>query len=295
MWILITLGATTFQILRTSEQHRLRSVLSVTEAGYVRYLYALPFAIVALLLVSLTWTTTPSVPARFLPIVAAAGVAQILGTVCLLQSFRVRDFAIGTIYAKAEVILVAIASAILIDEVPSPLGWAGVAVVFVGIVWLAGQRLPIGDEPLVRLDPAALLGLAAGGLFALTSIGIRSASGSIDGGGDFERALITLTAMLATQVAINGVGLALVPGESVTRVASAWRSAVPVGMLSLGGSACWAWAIAIEGPTKVRTLGQIELVLAFVVGVAVHHEHHRIREYLAAGLILAGILAIVVS
>ncbi len=101
--------------------------------------------------------------------------------------------------------------------------------------------------------------------------------------------------MLATQVAINGIGLVAAPGESFVRVAGAWRSAIPVGVLSLGGSACWAWAIAIEGPTKVRTLGQIELVLAFVVGVAVHHERHRIREYLAAGLILAGILAIVIS
>ncbi|MEZ5225259.1 MAG: hypothetical protein R2710_00900 [Acidimicrobiales bacterium] len=197
MWIVITLAATVFQILRTSEQHRLRSVLSVTEAGSVRYLYALPFALAGLGITSLTWDAAPTVHSRFVPIVIAAGVCQILGTICLLQSFRVRDFAVGTVYSKGEVILVAIASAVLIHEVPSPLGWVGVVVVFIGIVWLCKPAVADPGEAFTRLDPAALLGLAAGGLFALTSIGIRSASRAIDGGSDFEHALITLAGMLS--------------------------------------------------------------------------------------------------
>ncbi|MEZ5375733.1 MAG: EamA family transporter [Acidimicrobiales bacterium] len=295
MWIVITLAATVFQILRTSEQHRLRSVLSVTEAGSVRYLYALPFALAGLGITSLTWDAAPTVHSRFVPIVIAAGVCQILGTICLLQSFRVRDFAVGTVYSKGEVILVAIASAVLIHEVPSPLGWVGVVVVFIGIVWLASQRVADPGEAFTRLDPAALLGLAAGGLFALTSIGIRSASRAIDGGSDFEHALITLAGMLSSQVVINGLGLAVAPNESLVRVLKAWRAALPVGVLSLGGSASWAWAIAIEGPTKVRTLGQVELVLAFAIGIVVHHERHHLREYLASAMILAGIVGIVVS
>lgn len=295
MWIVITLAATVFQILRTSEQHRLRSALSVTEAGSVRYLYALPFALAALAIMARQWDAVPSVPVRFVPIVVAAGIGQILGTMCLLQSFRLRDFAVGTVYAKGEVILVAIASAVLIHEVPSVLGWVGVLVVFIGIVWLASQRVADPGEALARIDPAAILGVAAGGLFALTSVGIRSASGSIDGGGNFEHALITLSAMLASQVAINSIGLIVAPGESLRRVVGAWRTALPVGLLSLGGSACWAWAIAIEGPTKVRTLGQLELVLAFAIGIVVHHETHRRSEYLASAMILAGIVGIVVS
>ena len=295
MWIAITLAAATFQIVRTSEQHRLRSVLSVNEAGFVRYFFGLPLALVALAILAISWDTVPSVPLHFVPIVVGAGVGQILGTIALLQSFRIRDFAVGTVYAKGEVVLVAVASTVLIDEIPSALGWAGVLVVTIGIVWLASQRLGDPGEIIKRFDPAALLGLAAGGLFALTSVGIRSAANAIDGGGDFDRALITLTAMLSAQVLINGSGLLVAPNESVMRVARAWRTAVPVGVLSLAGSACWAWAIAIEGPTKVRTLGQVELVLAFAIGIAVHGERHRRAEYLASALIVGGIIAIVVS
>ena len=44
MWIPITLAAATFQILRTSRQHVLRRVLSVNGAGFVRYAYGFPLA-----------------------------------------------------------------------------------------------------------------------------------------------------------------------------------------------------------------------------------------------------------
>jgi drug/metabolite transporter (DMT)-like permease len=294
VWILITLAAATFQILRTSEQHRLRSALSVVEAGSVRYLYALPFAAAGLLARSVWLGAAPSVSGRFVPAVVGAGLAQTAGTLCLLQSFRVRDFAVGTVYAKGEVIHVAIASAVLIDELPSTLGWIGVVVVFGGIVALAASGNP--DAVTTRvLDPAALLGLAAGGGFALASVGIRSASSMVDGGGAFDHALVTMVAMLAAQSLVNVTGIAAAPNESIRRVFGAWRAALPVGLLSLGGSLGWAWAIALEGPTKVRTLGQIELVLAFAIGIAVHKERHHGREYVATAVIVAGIVAIVVS
>ena len=69
----------------------------------------------------------PSDPARFWPIVAGAGAAQILGTLALLRSFDLRDFAIGTVYSKTEVILVAIVAALALGEPLRPLGWVAAA------------------------------------------------------------------------------------------------------------------------------------------------------------------------
>ena len=45
MWIPITISAAVFQTARTATQQRLRSLLSVSGAGFVRYLYGAPFAI----------------------------------------------------------------------------------------------------------------------------------------------------------------------------------------------------------------------------------------------------------
>ena len=166
MWIPITLVAATFQILRTSRQHQLRGQLSTAAAGFVRYLYGAPLAVaLSLVLFGALGRDVPAVPARFWLIVTLAGVAQIVATVALLRAFRMRDFAVGTVYSKSEVILVAIAATIGLGEPLRPLGWIGVVLVTGGVAWLAS------DGSLRRLvaragDPAALMGLVAGGLFA---------------------------------------------------------------------------------------------------------------------------------
>ncbi|MGK0477413.1 MAG: hypothetical protein ACJAQ9_000438, partial [Ilumatobacter sp.] len=104
MWVPITLAAATFQILRTSRQHQLRSILSVNAAGYVRYAYGFPLALVAAVATyAISRRGLPDMPLRFWPIIAGAGIAQIGGTLALLKSFDLRDFAIGTVYAKTEI------------------------------------------------------------------------------------------------------------------------------------------------------------------------------------------------
>src|SRR3546814_7667838 len=124
MLIPITIAAPTFAILRTSRPHRLRELLAPIGAGYVRDLYGAPLA----LLLAGTWFgaldhPVPEVPARFWPIIATAGVAQIAATIALLRSFQARGFAVGTVYSKTEVIQVAIVGALVLGEPLRPLGW----------------------------------------------------------------------------------------------------------------------------------------------------------------------------
>ena len=116
MWIIITLGAATFQILRTARQHELRSVLSTGAAGFVRYAYGLPLALVLSAAVfGVLGRELPGVPGAFWPALLIGAVSQILGTVALLQAFRVRDFAVGTVYSKSEVLIVAAIGALGIE------------------------------------------------------------------------------------------------------------------------------------------------------------------------------------
>jgi uncharacterized membrane protein len=140
MWVPITLAAATFQILRTSRQHQLRGVLSTAAAGYVRFLYGAPLALAASLVVFVAvGREVPSIPGEFWPIIAAAGVAQILGTVALLQSFKVRDFAVGTVYSKSEVLILAALGAIGLGTALEPAGWIGALLVTIGVVSLASH------------------------------------------------------------------------------------------------------------------------------------------------------------
>ena len=293
MWIPITLAAATFQVLRTSRQHRLRTVLSVNGAGFVRYAYGFPLAVVASIVTfGIVGDELPAVPWRFWPIIAGAGIAQILGTIALLHAFRLRDFAIGTVYAKTEVILVAVVSAIALDEPLAPLGWVAAIVCMAGVAWLAApNRL---RDVLGRAgDPAALMGVVAGGCFAVAAVGIRGASTSLDGGTTWDHALLTLTVMLGIQTALNAMWLAARDPQELLRVGTAWRAALPVGILSLCGSAGWAVAVTLANAAKVRTLGQIELVIAFAISAWVLHEHHTRSEYTASALVLLGVVGVV--
>jgi drug/metabolite transporter (DMT)-like permease len=293
MWIPITLAAATFQILRTSRQHRLRSVLSVNGAGFVRYAYGFPLAVLtSIVTFVMVGSDVPTIPVRFWVIVAGAGAAQILGTLALLRAFDLRDFAIGTVYAKTEVIQVAIVSVIALGEPLEPLGWVAAMVCMAGVAWLAApNRL---RDILGRAgDPAALMGIVAGGCFAVAAVGIRGASTSLEGGSTWDRALLTLTVMLGIQTVLNALWLALRDPRELSRVASAWRAALPVGVLSLCGSAGWAVAVTMTNAAKVRTLGQVELVIAFAISAWVLHETHTRAEYAASALVLVGVVGVV--
>jgi drug/metabolite transporter (DMT)-like permease len=293
MWIPITLAAATFQILRTSRQHQLRSVLSVNGAGFVRYAYGFPLAIIiALVTFGVVGEPIPAIPARFWPIIAGAGVVQILGTVALLRAFDLRNFAIGTVYAKTEVILVAIVSAIALGEPLEPLGWVAAFVCMAGVVWLAAPHR-LRDVLGSARDPAALMGIVAAGCFALAAVGIRGASTSLEGP-TWNRALLTLTVMLGIQTLVNAGQLAVNDRAELTNVARAWKFALPVGVLSLCGSIGWAVAVTLANAAKVRTLGQVEIVIAFAISAWVLHEQHTRAEYAASALVLVGVVGVVV-
>ena len=294
MWIPITLAAATFQILRTSRQHVLRSVLSLNGAGFVRYAYGFPLAlIVSVVTFGAFGAVLPSPPPRFWLILVGAGTAQILGTVALLRAFDLRDFAIGTVYAKTEVIIVALVSAIALSEPLLPLGWLAVAFCMAGVVWLAAPS-QVRDVVSSAADPAALMGVVAAAGFALAAVGIRAASTTLGDDPVWNRALLTLTVMLGVQTMINGTHLLITDRPELGRVARHWRAALPVGVLSLCGSAGWAVAVTLTNAAKVRTLGQVEVVLAFAISAFWLHERHTRAEFAASALVLAGVVGVII-
>ncbi len=300
LWIPVTLGAAVCQILRTSRQHDLRAHLSPSAAGFARYLYGLPFAIVSSTVAfGVFGRPIPGVPVGFWGPLLGAAVAQIVATIALLQSFRERDFAVGTVFSKTEVLIVAALGAVGVGQALRPWGWLGAVLVAGGVILLS---LPDPREPAAgaAVDGAAArsawrpaaLGLAAGAGFGFAAIGIGAAARSLDGGAPVERALLTLTVLLAIQTGLNGAWFAVRNPDELRRCAAAWRPALSVGLLSMAGSLGWAWAFTLEGAAKVRTLGQVELLLAFAVGLLVHGEHHPRRDYLAGALVLAGAVVV---
>ncbi len=294
MWILITLAAASFQILRTARQHELRAVLSTAAAGFVRYAYGAPLAI-ALSVTTFEGLgrTVPTVPARFWPVIGIAAVSQIVATIALLQAFKLRDFAIGTVYSKSEVLIVAALAAVGFSPALRPLGWVGAVLVTIGVTTLAAKG---SVTTLLRRagDPAALMGLIAATGFAGAAVAIGAASRSLTGAPSFDRALFTLTVLLVVQTLVNVAWFLVREPEQITRAARAWRPAMWVGLFSLLGSIGWAWAFTLESAAKVRALGQVELIIAFAIAHVTLGERHTRADYAASATVLAGVMIVTV-
>lgn len=297
MWIAVTFAAAIAQTLRTAAQQRLRSLLSVNGAGFVRYAYGAPVAIGAVAAMAAAGVDLPVPPGRFWPLVLGAGCAQILATNALIHAFDLRNFAVGTVYAKTEVVQVGLFSAVLLGEPLSPAGWAGAVVVLAGIAVLALGGTPTAGPGWRALtgDRAAAAGLAAGALFGLAAIGIRAASTSLGDGPAVVRALVTLAVMNTAQTLLQGGFLAVRQRDQLRLAVRHWRSSAVVGLLSVLGSGCWAVAFTLQNAARVRTVGQVELVVTFAVSRWWLHERQRPRDLGAAALVMAGVVVVVLA
>ena len=290
MWMAVTVAAAIFQTWRTAMQQRLRALLSISGAGFVRYVWGAPIACAAVAGMALGGRHLPMPPPRFWPLIAGGGLAQIVATVLLISAFDARGFAVGTVYSKTEVVQVAVFSAVLLNETLRPLGWLSTVLCLSGVVLLAGGR-----GLLRHADRAAALGLFAGTGFGLAAVAIRAATQSLGDSPALVRAIIALAVMNTMQTVIHGGDLAVREREQIGLTFHHWRSSSVVGVLSVCGSACWAWAFALQNAAKVRTFGQIELLFTFAIAHWWLHERNSRRDYVGAGLVLAGVLGVMIA
>lgn len=298
LWIPITLCAALFQCWRTAMQQKLRHLLSVNGAGFVRYLYGAPTALV-LLVASLAVTGLP-VPAPnlvFLLDCTAGGLTQILATNLLIMAFGYRNFAVGTAYSKTETAQSAIVALIVLGEVLRPIAWLGICVGLSGVITLslAGRGMKPRELLAATVQPAALCGLGAGFLFALTTVFIKLANYALTGPSLFVRALFVLVVTNTLQTVMQGAYLAWrEPGE-LRKAFTTWRTSSWVGTLSALGSACWFTAFALTDVALVRSVGQIEIVFTLLFSRFYLKERLRPGDVAGLALVVFGVLLIVLS
>jgi len=303
LWIPITVTAALFQCWRTAMQQKLRHLLSINGAGFVRFLYGAPTAMV-LLGGALAATRLPvPVPTTvFLVCCAAGGLTQIIGTNLLIMAFGYRNFAVGTAYAKTEAAQSGLIALIVLHEVLRPLAWAGIALGLAGVMMLSlngrGMRpatRPIGALLAATLQPAALCGLGAGFLFAVSTVFVKLATQALVGPSLFVRALFVLAVTNTMQTLMQGAWLAWREPEQLRKAVTTWRSSALVGTLSACGSACWFTAFALTDVALVRSVGQVEIVFTLLFSRFYLRETLRPGDAAGLALVVGGVLLIVLG
>jgi len=179
LWIPITVTAALFQCWRTAMQQKLRGLLSVNGAAFIRFMYGAPVAIVYLLAALLvTRTPFPGLSPHLLAFAAAGGLTQIIGTNLLIMAFGFRNFAVGSAYAKTEAMQTGLVALVVLHEQLHPLAWAGIGVGLAGVLTLslAGRGMRPGQILAATVQPAALCGLGAGFFLGTTGVLVKIAT-----------------------------------------------------------------------------------------------------------------------
>ena len=289
LWIPITIFAAFCQNLRSALQRRLADTLSPEAASYVRFCFALPFvALGAVALAGWGGGALPLANRACLAFAAVASLFQVLATVALIHSFRLRNFAVGTAYSKTETVQTAAFGFVVAGEGISALAGAGIAASLAGVLLLSAPgRLR------EMLGPGAWFGIAAGAGFAISAVCFREASLALPSGGFLARATVTLLVAACMQTAGMGVWLALRQPSALKQVVCAWRTAIWVGLAGAAASAAWFSAMTLERAAYVRALGQIELLFAFAAAAFFLRERVRRREVVGAALVALGLILLV--
>ncbi len=296
LWIPITVAAAFFQNLRSALQRQLKSELSDLGAASVRFLYALPFALTWLALVTFaSEASLPAVNSDFAGWVIGGAIAQILFTFLLMWLFSFSNFTVGTALSKTEVIQVILLEALLLHESVSGRGLVAILIAFIGVMVMTLGRNRLSARTLFSglTQKTTVIGLACGFALGLSSVFFRGAALSLEDSGIIMRSAFTLAVATAIQTLILLVWLRVFQPGQIRRTVGQWRSCAMVGFAGWAASIFWFMAFTLTHAAYVRALGQIELIFTFLASVFFFREKVS-RTEMAGVILLSGAIILLV-
>ena len=291
LWIPVTIGAALAQTSRNAAQRHLTPLLGTLGATLVRFLYGLPFALLWLAAVAfIGGFALPTPNLVFCGWVLLSSVAQIGATALLLRVMAERNFALGTAYAKTEVIQVALFGLLFLGDPLTAAAAVAIAFGTVGVMLLSpiDRKRPLRTLVAGWTTRPALLGIASGAGFGIAAVGYRGAALALGDTAFPMAAAYTLVAAQALQTVLLGGWLLVLDAAIVARVCREWRRSLFAGFMGAAASACWFTAMAIEPVAHVRTLALVEVFFGYAV------SHRFFRERVSRSEI-AGMMLLVVG
>jgi len=285
LWIVFTVTAAFFQTLRNAMQRELTGSLGTVGATHVRFLFGFPFALLSLIGVLLvTGVPLPRPSLSFWPWVIDGAAAQIAATALMLMAMGQRSFVVTIAYIKTEPIQVAIFGLIFLgDAVTLPM-MAAILVATTGVLIMSFK--PGG---MVGGIKPTLIGLASGGMFALSAIGYRGAILSLGLPNFVMAATFTLVVGLVMQAVILSLYLWLRQPSAMIAILRAWKPSLFAGLMGALASQFWFLAFAIATAASVRTLALIEVLFAQIVARVMFGQRTTVREAIGMALVVAGV------
>ena len=288
LWALFTVIAAASQTVRNAAQRELTAALGTVGATHVRFLFGFPFALVFLAVVLIAGgAPLPRPGAVYWAWVLDGALTQIAATALMLAAMNDRSFVVVYAYIKTEPVQVALFGLVALGDAVTPGMAAAILIATTGVVIMA-------LKPGTSMDlKATLLGLAAGGMFAISAIGFRGAILSLGLPSYLMAATFTLAIGLLIQSVLLSLYL-LVRDASVLRaIARAWRPSLLAGFLGAFASQFWFLAFALATAASVRTLALVEVLFAQAIARFFFQQATTPREGFGIVLIVIGVALLI--
>jgi len=309
LWIIISIFAALMQAVRTAAQKNLNQRMSNLGTTYVRSVFGLPMMLAFLLYVEVVYGVGwPKLQLNYLLLTAGGAAAQIFATMALIYMFKLRNFAIGTMLTKVDILMTAVIGTALFSEVLSGTGVIALLVVVAGVLLMTVGRMGVGTLAgsggeggiwAAFFAKSTQIAFLCALLFTFSYLFLREAllvmeasSGTVPEGaaGMFWRGVWTV--VIATLMQIIAVGLWLWRTEPAVfgEMRPNARIASFIGVTSALGSIAWYTAFAMQNASYVRAVGQIEIVFTLLISWFYFRERMTPLELVGVAITVGGIL-----
>jgi drug/metabolite transporter (DMT)-like permease len=292
LWVVITDVAAAGQTARNAMQRELTQSLGAVGATHVRFLFGFPFALLFLLGVAVfTGASLPHPTTPFWFWIVSGALTQIGGTALMLLTMIERSFVVTVAYLKTEPLFVAALGLLFLHDPLTPGMVLAIVIATAGVVLISLRR---GTESAGGVRPA-LLGLAAGGLFAISAIGYRGGILALHAPGYLMPATFALATGLVVQAFVLTSYLAVTSPRVLRAIMRLWRPSLYAGFMGSAASEFWFLAFALATAASVRTLGLIDVLFAQLVSHILFKQKTTAREAAGIVLLVAGAVLLVYS
>ena len=287
LWALFTLVAATAQTVRNATQRDLTVSLGTVGATHVRFLFGFPFALAFLAAALLAFDEgLPQPPPSYWPWTTIGALAQILATALMLAAMNDRSFVVVYAYIKTEPVQAALFGLVFLGDVVTPGAAVAIVIATAGVMAMALKPGAVADFK------ATLLGIAAGGMFALSSVGFRGAILSLGLSSFVMAATFTLVTGLLMQAVLLSLYLWLRQPAVLASVVAAWQPSLFAGFMGALASQFWFLAFALATAASVRTLALVEVLFAQGISRFIFKQATTGRERLGILLIVIGVVSL---
>ena len=288
-WVIFTVLAAFFQNLRTSLQKRLNKNLSLVASAYVRFAFALPFALIVFLLNfrSLDIVQIILDQNNFIYYTFLGAIFQVIFTLLLLYLFKFSNFVVGTSLSKTEVIQIAIFEYIILKDKLNLFGIFGIIVATIGVIVITIKDVKLFFRNF--FSKVTLIGLTTGLILGLSVVYFRAAALSLENfSSNFDKAITTLFFGLFIQTAVVTTYLLIFEKSEFKKF---YQNKVEICFTGLAGflaTLSWFFAFTLIQASFVRAVGQIEILFSYVSSKYLFKEKITFIEIMGIIIFISG-------